>query len=232
MTTLADIALVVAKQLGRANVAGTAILDLETEIKAEITNAVKQYNRKPMHLTEFRGGTLTTAAGVDWYSTVDLTAGDGDQDNTGRSAVDVNDIIKLHYVRENPGGSGLNERMTPISYEHFERLNEGSTPQGQPEFYTLYAGQIGIWPTPSGVSTLYWSGIVKPVIPTADSDESVWFDQANELIEAATARRVNANYIRDTERMTIYAASEASALRDLENEYVRKTSTGRLKAHD
>lgn len=232
MTTLADIALTVATYLGRVNDTATAIDDLESEIKSEVKNAVRFYSRKPLHLTEFRGGELTTVASTTWYSTVDITAGDGDQDKTGRSTLDVNSIIDIHYMRENPGASGLNEPLSEVPYAHFERMFEGSTPQGQPEYFTRYAGQIGIWPTPSGAFTLYWSGIVKPVVPSADADTSVWFDQANELIEASAARRVCVKYLRDNERAQIFAAEEAAAYNVLQHEHISKSSTGRIRSHD
>lgn len=232
MTTLADIALTVATQLGRVNETATAITDLESEIKTEIQNSIRFYNRKPIHLTEVRGGELVTVAGTTWYSTVDLTTGDGDQSIAGRSAVDVNSIIDIHYMRENPGASGLNEPLSRVPYQHFERMFEGSTPQGQPEFFTLYAGQIGIWPTPAAAHTIYWSGIVKPVVPALNADTSIWFDQANELIEASAARRVCSKYLRDNERAQMYAAEEAAAYNVLQHEHTSKVSTGRLRSHD
>ena len=103
--TLATSALECAKYLSRVNAAGTAIVDLEAEIKNEIGETIKFYNRTPYALTEFRGGILTTAASTTWYSTVDLTSGDGDQDNTGRTAVDTKDILSIDYMRENPARS-------------------------------------------------------------------------------------------------------------------------------
>lgn len=227
MATLSDIALVVAKQLGRANAAGTAIADLEDEIKAEIGNAVKNYNRKPWHLTEFRDGEITLAAGTEWYSAIDLTSGAGDQDETGRSAVDINTIISTEYMRI--GDSNTDYELIEISHREFERYKDGSSVQGEPVYYTRFAGQIGIYPIPNAVETVYWSGTIKPPIPTDDSDTSVWFDEANELIEAGAARRVCTNYLRDDERAARYAATEALAMGALESEFVRKASTGRLR---
>ena len=127
--TLATSALKLAKRLGRADASGTSIVDLETEIKEEIGNAIGYYNRKPYALTEFRGIVLTTVASQEWYSTVDMTSGDGDQSNT-RSSLDTKEILKITYMRENPGSSGLNEPLYRLSYPDFERLFEGSIPSG------------------------------------------------------------------------------------------------------
>lgn len=230
--TLATVALSCAKMLGRANATGDAITDLETEIKEQIGETIRFYNRQAYHLTEFRGAELTTVSGTTWYSTVDLTSGVGDQDESGRTTVDVNDILKLRYMRENPGASGLNEPMDYIGYDAFESLFEGSTPNGTPTYYTIYAGQIGIWPTPDAAYTLYFSAHIKPVIPTANGDTSVWFDQANELIEAGTCSRVCLKYLRDARRSSEFVAIEQSARDNLWREYAAKSSSGKLRVHD
>lgn len=232
MATLATVALACAKQLGRVDSAGTSITDLETEIKEQIGETVRYFNRQSFHLTEFRGLTLTTAASTIWYSSVDLTSGDGDQSSTGRTALDTNQILNIQYARENPGSSGLNEPLRRISYTHFERLQEGSTPQGTPTYFTYYAGQIGIWPTPDAAYTLYFSAHVKPPVPTDDADESVWFTEAQEMIEAGACKRVCLKYLRDAQRATEFAAIEEGVRKELEREYLLKSSTGRLKVND
>ncbi len=230
MATLATVALSCAKQLGRANAAGTSIADLETEIREEIGEAISFYNRKPNHLTEFRGFEVTTAASTTWYSTVDMTNGDGDQSKTSRTAVNTNTIIDFDYSRDTSGSQ--NEAMSRISYPAFEGLLEGSSSNGDPHYFTYYAGQIGVYPTPDGVYTLYFSGNVKPVVPTDDSDTSVWFDEAQELIEAAACKRVCLKYLRDTQRAAEFGAMEQAAHIPFHSEYVRKSSSGKVVVHD
>lgn len=230
MATLATVALKCAKQLGRVNAAGTAITDLETEIKEEIAEAIRFYNRKPWHLTEVRDVTLTTAAGTRWYSTVDLTGGAGDQSVSGRTAVNVNDILSIDYMRENV--SSLTDDMIFMRYRDFERLNEGSTPGGTPYAYTLYAGQIGIYPTPNDAYSITFSAHVKPVVPTQDADESVWFDEVEEMVAAGANKRVCLKYLRDPERAAEFKAIEDGVMDSLHYEHVRKASTGKIVVHD
>ena len=232
MANLNDIALVVANQLSRTNAEGNTITDLETEIKQEIRNTIRFYNRKPMHLTEFRSGEIVTVSGQTFYNTTTITTGAGDQPLNGRITIDTTDIIAIHYMRENPGQTGLNEPLSEVSYAHFERLFEGAVPSGQPEYFTRYAGEIGIWPTPSGVNNIYWSGIVRPTVPQADDDTSIWFDQANEMIEAGAARRVCSKFLRDEERANFFGQIELLQLQNLEAEHVQKSSTHRLRKHD
>lgn len=229
--TLAAVALECAKQLGRVNAAGTSITDLEAEIKEQIAATVRYYNRKSWALTEFRGFQFTTTAGTTWYNTVDLTSGDGDQSKTLRTAVDANSLLAVSYMRANPGASGLNEPLWRISYQEFERLFEGSTPTGIPTYYTIYAGGIGVWPTPSQAYVMYGSGSVKPVVPTNDADTSVWFDQAKELIEAGTCKRVCVKYLRDSVRGRDFEVMERDQMMALSGETMKRTSSGRLRAH-
>lgn len=230
--TLATSALECAKYLSRVNASGTAIVDLETEIKNEIGETIKFYNRQTSHLTEFRGIVLTTVASTTWYSAVDLTSGDGDQDKTGRTTIDTNTILSIAYMRENPGSSGLNEPLARLPYTDFERLFEGSTPSGPPTYYTFYAGQIGIWPTPDAAYSIYFSATVKPVVPSDDADTSVWLDEAEELILAGAAKRVCLKHIRDTQRAQEFAAIESSALTQFNTEHVLKSSSRRLRVRD
>lgn len=227
--TLATSALSCAKKLGRVNTAGTMIADLETEIKAEIAETIRFYNRQKFALTEFRGVELTTVAGTTWYSSVDLTNGDGDQDNTGRTAVDVKDITHITYMRDN---TATPEPIKRVDYQQFESWFEGNTPNGGPNYFTVYAGQIGLWPTPDAAYTIYFSAHVKPVVPTADSDTSVWLDEAGEMIEAGALKRVCVNYLRDAERAGEFAAIEKTARDALAMEYTLKSSSGRLKVNE
>jgi hypothetical protein len=226
--TLATTALKCAKMLGRVNAAGTAITDLETEIKEEIADTIRHYNRKPYALTEFRGAVITTAASTTWYSTVDLTGGDGDQDKTGRSAVDVNDVLSLTYMRDDS-----NEwPMSFLPYRDFEPLFEGSTPEGGPTKYTIYAGQVGLWPTPDAAYSIYFSAKIKAPVPANDSDTSVWLTQCEEMIAAGACKRVCLKYLRDHERASTFAIMENDAKNDLELETVLKSSSRKLKVYD
>jgi len=145
--TLATVALDCAKRLGRVDANGTAIIDLEDEIKESIADAIRFYNRQKWALTEFRGFEVTTVASTVWYSTVDLTSGDGDQTNASRTAVDVNTILDIHYLRVDDS-KGLDYELKRVAYKTFEEMLEGVSPAIYPDVYTMYAGQIGFFPTP------------------------------------------------------------------------------------
>ena len=196
----------------RANVADLlrGRTDLASQIDAEIQNTIRQYNRRVNWLTERRGGTVTTVAGTTWYSTIDLTTGKGFGDSTTgttpTSTEDFKNIIKVIYAKLEQGA--IDWPLTRVSYDEFERLVEGNAVQGTPDYYTTFAGEIGLWPTPGTVYSIYVSAFWKPIIPTTDSDESVWFDENLELIEMSTARRVAFKWLHDPELAGTFALGE------------------------
>lgn len=95
--------------------------------------------------------------------------------------------------------------------------------------YTIYAGQMGIREREAG-GAVYISANVKPLAPELSTDESVFFDEARELIEAAAAKAVCAKYISDSERALVFAQIEEQAFNDIERETATKASTGRIRA--
>lgn len=219
MTTFLDVRNRVADQLARA--------DLSTQIDREIQLAIARYNRRVSWLHEVRGVTLTTVIGQPWYAALNLSAGAGPQDVTGRTAVDVADVQKIEYMRD-----ASYEDLRQVSYRDFERFFDTTGAAGRPAYFTLYAGQIGIWPVPDGVATYTLSVVAKPAVPSSATDTSVWFDQAQELIENAAAAAICRKFIQDGERAQAFQVYETAAWDDLVREGNQKMATGRLRAHD
>ena len=219
MTTFLDVRTRVADQLARS--------DLNTQIDREIQLAMARYNRRVSWLHEVREVSLTSVAAQAWYSAVDVSTGAGPQDVTGRTAVDVTDIQKISYMRD-PDYDDLRQ----VHYSDFERFFDTTGAAGRPTYFTLYAGQIGIWPVPDGVTIYTLSAVVKPIIPSLAADESIWFDQAQELIENAAAAAICRKFIQDGERAQAFQVYETEAWNDLVREGNQKMATGKLKACD
>ena len=218
----------------RANVADMlrGRTDLNSQIDAEIQNAIRHYSRRTTWITERRGGTITTVSGTTWYSTIDLTTGSGVENSpsgtTPGSTESVLDIIKVIYAKLEQGP--IDWPLTRVSYDEFERLVEGNAVVGTPDYYTVFNGEIGLWPTPSSVFSIYVSAFWKPLPPTADDDESVWFTQHLELIENSAARRVSFKWTHDRELGATFALLEKEQEDLLLAEGAARTTTGRLKA--
>ena len=198
--------------------------DLDTQITAEIGLAVTKYRRRMGHLTELRDGTITTVADQAWYTTVDLTAADGLQDVSSRTAAPVSDIVRFQYVSL---GSG-NAPFVEIGYPEIKRLQDGTSSGGEPFQYARHAGAIGFWAVPSAAYTVYFSAHVRPPIPSSAGDTSVFFDEAQELIEYAAASQTAEKFTQDSERADRFRHLERDAWSHIVSEGSAKMATGRL----
>lgn len=219
MTTFLDVRTRIADQLARS--------DLDTQIDREIQLAIARYNRRVSWLHEVREVSLTSVAAQPWYSEVDVSTGTGPQDVTGRTTVAVSEIQKINYMRD-PDYDDLRQ----VPYREFECFFDTTGASGRPTYFTLYAGQIGIWPVPDAVTVYTLSAVVKPAIPSLATDESVWFDQAQELIENAAAAAICRKFIQDGDRAQAFQVYETEAWNDLVREGNQKMSTGKLMVHD
>jgi hypothetical protein len=219
MTTLLDVRNRVADQLARS--------DLNTQIDIEIQLAIARYNRRATWLHEVRSFTLTSVIDQAWYATVDLSTGTGLQDVTGRTAVSVADIQTIHYMRDADF-----DDLRAMAYMEFEKLFDTVSGGSRATYYSLYAGQIGLWPVPATVADFTISAMVKPLVPVLATDESIWFDQAQELIENAAAGAICRKFIQDGDRAQAFQVYEAAAWEDVVSEGNKKMATGRLRVHE
>ena len=219
MTTFLDVRDRVADQLARS--------DLSAQIDREIQLAITRYNRRVTWLHEVRAVTLTSVAAQAWYSSVDVSTGAGPQDVAGRTAVDVSDIQSVRYMR-----TADYDDLKQVRYSDFERFFDTTGSAGRTSYFTLYAGQIGLWPVPAGVETFTMSVVCKPVVPSSAADTSVWFDQAQELIENAAASAICRKFLSDGERAQAFKVFEDAAWDELLAESNQKAATGRIRSCD
>lgn len=218
MTTFLDVRNRVADQLSRS--------DLSTQIDREIQLAITRYNRRVTWLHEVRAVTLTSVAAQAWYATVDVSTGAGPQDVAGRTVVDVSDIQAVRYMR-----TADYDDLKQVHYSDFERFFDTTGSGGRTTYFTLYAGQIGLWPVPSAVGVFTLSVVCKPVVPSSATDTSVWFDQAQELIENAAAGAICRKFLSDGERAQAFKVFEDAAWDELLAESNKKAATGRIRSH-
>ena len=219
MTTFLDVRDRVADQLSRS--------DLSAQIDREIQLSIIRYNRRVSWLHEVRAVTLTSVAAQAWYSSVDVSTGAGPQDVAGRTAVDVSDIQAVRYMR-----TADFDDLKQVHYSDFERFFDTTGSAGRSTYFTLYAGQIGLWPVPAGVETFTLSVVCKPVVPSSAADTSVWFDQAQELIENAAASAICRKFLSDGERAQAFKVFEDAAWDELLAESNKKAATGRIRSCD
>lgn len=224
MATLSDLATSVQNMIQRS--------DQTANIKTEIGNAIRHYNRRVSWVVERRGGEIATVAGTTWYSQIDLTTGAGVESSptgtTPTATESLTNLVEIIYAKLELGSTDW--PLSLVSYREIETLLESNTSSGTPRYIAFFAGQIGAWPTPNAVNTIYLSGFFKPTVPTADAHESVWFDQYQELIENSAARRVAAKWLQDIEMAKVFREAEAEQEILLMAEGAARSTTGRLTA--
>jgi len=224
MATLSSVADNVTDMLRR-----TGDTTLTAPIKAEVQNAIRHYSRRASWVIERRGSEITMVAGQEWYSLIDNTTGNGIEDSptgtTPTSTDDTLEILSITYAKLELGA--IDWPLSFVTYSNFERLLENNDVSGTPRYITHYAGQIGVWPRPGSAFTLYISVTAKPAVPSADADDSVWFQQYEELIENSTARRVAFKWLHDRELGGTFALVEKEQEDLLLAEGAVRSSTGR-----
>lgn len=253
MTTLNDVVASVSDQLARN--------DLTNQITREIGLAVTRYSRKLTYLTEVRGGIIVLNNDQVWYPGFFLSEASGLQQTASRGLVPFSNVLSFDFVRYASvdvltallvedggallleggealalaleGGQAINGALTTelrhLHYQEFEQYDSDNAPVYR-FGYAFHAGQFGVRPDQGG-GAVYFSGNVKPLIPTTSTDTSVFFDEALELIEAAVCKSVSAKYLMDIERAAAFGALEAEVFRDIQIETNTKATTGRIKAY-
>jgi len=225
MTTLATIQANVADMLrGRT--------DLNSQILTEIGLAVAQYSRRATWITELRNGTIATVSGTTYYSTIDnsssISYGTGLTGTAPTSTDSVSNMLELTFAKLTQGSTDW--PLTRLPYKEFEAMLVNSSVSGTPDYITLYAGQIGLWPTPNAVFTLTLSGKFKPIVPSAATHESIFFDQHRELIELSVAKRMAQKWTHDPELVQLFSPLVMEQEQLLMAEGVSRRTTGRLRS--
>ena len=222
MATLSDVASAVETMIQRS--------DQTANIKTAVKDAIRHYSRRNSWVIERRGAEIDLVASQTWYSTIDNTAGVGIESSPVGTAPTAADsligLLDIDYAKLEIGA--IDWPLSIYSYRTFETLLENNSVSGTPRYITRRTGQIGFWPTPDRAFTCYLSGTFKPTVPSADADESVWFDQYQELIENSAARRMAFRWLQDTEMGGVFALAEKEQEDLLIAEGRTRRATGRI----
>ncbi len=211
----------------------------EGYIDEQIKAAVRYYRRKPWHFTEIRQGFLTTSAMCEWYTSAHFVEStdpclfvtlDLAQASSVASEVPMSDIVRIEQITDPADSDCI---LAHIDYLAFINLQGGTqTSSTRPTMYTRYGQQLGIYPKPSGVIELNISAIVAPIVPTAASSTSVFFEQAGDLIEAYACEKVCSLYLNNGERASFYRDERIDQEQNLTMEHVNQTTLRRTVARN
>jgi len=144
------------------------------------------------------------------------------QDSGTASTVASTAYVNTPYAVRVPevvsySGTALRKR----SLSEFQHL----TDTGQPLYWDERGDRIYLYPIPNAVYALSVYGIAQIDAPTSGSDETVWTNEAYDLIAARTRFLLYRDQWTDMDRMTLAAQAEAEALDRLETESRRRSRT-------
>lgn len=114
--------------------------------------------------------------------------------------------------------------LRECSLPEIEGMDNAMT--GRPSWYCYYNDQIRFWPIPDAVYTLQFTGLKQIDAPTADDDDdTVWTNQAQDLICARARMTLYRDQFRDAEGAGLARAATDEALSRLKQETARRLET-------
>jgi len=187
--------------------------DLTTEIQREINNAIAFYGNKAFWFNEATMATITTVQGQRYYPLPVNFA----------SVLDVLATLGNYTYR-----------LEPRTEQYLDQVDWGNDFwSGYPTDYSLWNGQIRLFPPPQGGLPVQVKGtaILSPQPLVEGTDSNAWLTSAEELIRTRAVRQLYGRHIRDPEQYALYTQLEKEALSNLHEKNVGQTGTGRIRPH-
>ncbi|HYE38222.1 phage adaptor protein [Methylocaldum sp.] len=177
--------------------------DLDSQIGAAITRAIRTHGAKRFWFLEARQTQTVTAE--DEY--VNLPSGTRNID-----------LIQVQ----------IGETWYPlckVSLAAMDDLKGMNVSEGQPTDYAVEKTRLRLYPTPDQAYTLSLIGTFDLTLAD-DSDTNAWTTEAEDLIVATVKKHICRDIIIDETRAMLCQGAETEALNLLQDETVRRLSTG------
>ncbi len=205
MTTLATLKTEIADDLGRS--------DLTDAIADAITAAIAYYQKENLFFKENHTASFSTVADQVYYSSSDDS--------------DIGNVIDLDAVLCRISNNDYT--LTPLDIHTFEVLNDANVSSGAPSRYVWHAEQVGLYPPPDTVYTVYLIGSFKVAAPASDSEaDNDWMTEGYELIRARAVSQLAKFKTQDFELSAIMQAAANEQLDDLRVRTARLHATNRV----
>jgi hypothetical protein len=179
------------------------------QVNAAIQSSIAHYQRMRFYFNESRAETFVTVASQEFYGT---------SDNTNIPNLSKIDRLVISV-------NGTRYPLTVENWEWFENMSSTTTALGQPTEYCYYAQQLRLYPIPDGAYTVRISGLVRFAALSADGDSNAWMTDGETLIRGRSKWDLAMNVCYSPEIESSAAELEASALRALNSETVRRISS-------
>jgi len=111
--------------------------------------------------------------------------------------------------------------LIEVTLQDLDFGTEESLPRG----YAYYNDALKLYPTPDAVYTLQLTGIAQVAAPALDADDSIWTDEAQDLIVARTKMTLYRGQFRDPEGTQLAIAEVQEVFNKLKRETARRLET-------
>lgn len=187
--------------------------DLGSQIQNAIITAIQRFQRRNFWFNE-RSFQFNTVVGQEYY---------GVADNAQIASSPNIQILRLQY------GGGVRWELPRQTFEIVDQYSASRDWRGVPEIFAYRGQQIRLYPIPSQVWPIDAFNIYKIPIPPSNSDDSEWFNEAEELIRSHAKIDLLTNVIRPPDleaEVLLLAAQERAALASLNGETGFRESWG------
>lgn len=183
--------------------------DLANDIASAIQDAIRQYRSRAFEFTD-KVGTFSTTADVPSYAA-------------------LNDIGQILDVKAQVPSTDY--PLEALTFTQYRKLAAVDSPRGQPSAYAFFGGQVYIWPMPDNVYPITVAYQQRVAPPVADTDVTVWTDEAEPLIRACAKKLVFRDVIQDPDGANAASFAEREALGVLMDEAMRLQDSGPISCN-
>lgn len=184
----------------------------EDEIEAAIQDAIKLYKSKRWWFVA-----QPTAAALTSTTTADNSY-----------IAEYTGLVKLESLRITIDGQ--KEPLEEVTFEEMERFHDGSTSSGQPYKYNRHAKRVRLYPTPSQVYTITWSGTFEEATLTLDADTNDWMTDGELVIRSMAKLILLRDYIKSYDDVPGAIQAIQQAEKSLNREHGARVGTRRIRA--
>lgn len=196
--------------------------DLGDETQLAILDAIKRYRGTRFWFNSIVNASFAVAAAGEYVAPTLAVS--------NISTTEPLNALDLMTVDD---GTGANYReVVAVDNSYIDAAQTGAI-TGRPRYYALVADSAGtrvrFFPIPDQAYTAKATGVIRFADPSADSDTSPWFVDAETLIRQAAKTILATDVTRDVTGAQAASAAEMRALTDLRKESLRRAPVQPLR---
>lgn len=183
--------------------------DWPTQVRAEISKAIRFYQRERFWFNETRLITFDTVADQEFYTEADHA--------------DIPNLLAIEYITCTRGTEIFDICMTTA--RDLDTFSISASTPNVPLNWVYFEQRLRFYPTPNDAYAIRINALIRKPAP-ADDDEAdnVWMTDCEELIRSRAKRNLYLHHMGDSAEAQAMKAAEDEALGSLRAETSRRTN--------